>query len=246
MADIASEHDLTPRALQTRKRIVEAASCLFASRGYYATTMRDIAESAGCSLGLTYRYFDHKEELVLALYSDLADQTADYITALPMETMADRFKRVLQHKIDQIEPYRAALGALFGAAMQPESGISLRAEAMEPVRLRLMQAFQQLVDDARDRPAKDEMARSVAVLLYCVHLLVIFFWLLDRTPQYRATGYFIDFTHEALRLMRPLMFTPVMSKATSKMASIFMLVFGGARLVDDGEDEPVTISKLNA
>ena len=59
---------LTPKALRTRERILEAALRLFAERGYEATTMRDVAREAGASLGLAYRYFGSKEEFALALY----------------------------------------------------------------------------------------------------------------------------------------------------------------------------------
>src|ERR671920_2372972 len=52
---------LTPKALRTRERILEAALRLFAERGYEATTMRDVAREAGASLGLAYRYFASKE-----------------------------------------------------------------------------------------------------------------------------------------------------------------------------------------
>jgi AcrR family transcriptional regulator len=64
----------TPKGTMTQQRILDAALALFASKGYEATTMRDIAAAADCSLGLTYRYFASKEDLILELYRWLADQ----------------------------------------------------------------------------------------------------------------------------------------------------------------------------
>jgi AcrR family transcriptional regulator len=66
---------LTPKALQTRERILGAALGLFAERGYEATTMRDVAREAGASVGLAYRYFASKEEFALALYMGLAEES---------------------------------------------------------------------------------------------------------------------------------------------------------------------------
>ena len=64
---------------ETRERIVLAALGLFETKGYDEATMRDIAKEAGVSLGLTYRYFARKEELVLALYEQLAQQAFDKV-----------------------------------------------------------------------------------------------------------------------------------------------------------------------
>jgi AcrR family transcriptional regulator len=67
--------DLTPKAVQTRLHILDTALELFATQGYDATTMREIAAAADCSLGLAYRYFASKEEMVLALYGRMALDT---------------------------------------------------------------------------------------------------------------------------------------------------------------------------
>ena len=63
------------KQVQERKRnrfvreraLILAAGKLFASRGYDATTTREIAACAGCAEGLIHRYFSGKEGLLLAL-----------------------------------------------------------------------------------------------------------------------------------------------------------------------------------
>ncbi len=47
--------------------LISAASKLFASRGYEATTTREIALQAGCAEGLIHRYFRGKSGLLFAL-----------------------------------------------------------------------------------------------------------------------------------------------------------------------------------
>jgi AcrR family transcriptional regulator len=51
---------------QVRALIVEAASDLFAERGYNQTTMRDVASAAGIGLSVLYRQFESKERLFSA------------------------------------------------------------------------------------------------------------------------------------------------------------------------------------
>ena len=69
----------TTKGEQTRQRIVDAALALFEQRGYAETTLRHIADKADISIGLAYRYFRRKEELVLVLYEQLSAEVADKV-----------------------------------------------------------------------------------------------------------------------------------------------------------------------
>src|SRR3954451_22179431 len=61
----------------SRRRLYDLAVRMIASRGYEATTLRDIAKRAGVSPGLLYRYFPSKRAVVLALYDDLSTEYAE-------------------------------------------------------------------------------------------------------------------------------------------------------------------------
>lgn len=52
---------------ERRERLFAAASRVFASRGFAGTKISDIAQAAGISQGLMYRYFDSKETLFTEL-----------------------------------------------------------------------------------------------------------------------------------------------------------------------------------
>lgn len=59
----------TPMAASTpdlKARIVEAATALFAQRGWQGTHVRDVAREAGCTKPALYYHFDSKETLFLA------------------------------------------------------------------------------------------------------------------------------------------------------------------------------------
>jgi AcrR family transcriptional regulator len=51
----------------TETRIRRSALSLFATRGYEATGIRDVARDAGLSLSTIYHYVDSKEDLLLAI-----------------------------------------------------------------------------------------------------------------------------------------------------------------------------------
>ena len=52
-----------------KKRILQAAADQFKEKGYFQSTMDDIATRLGISKGAIYRYFDSKESLLSALYA---------------------------------------------------------------------------------------------------------------------------------------------------------------------------------
>jgi len=49
---------------ERREQIVKAATKLFSERGYYLTTIQDIAREAGISVGLIYQYFKDKDDVL--------------------------------------------------------------------------------------------------------------------------------------------------------------------------------------
>ena len=51
------------RRQDSRQRLVQTALRLFASRGYYHTSIADIVRESGCTRGALYHYFSSKEEL---------------------------------------------------------------------------------------------------------------------------------------------------------------------------------------
>jgi AcrR family transcriptional regulator len=55
------------RAAETRQRILDAATQVFAEYGYLAGTTNRIAEQAGLSIGSLYQYFPNKDAVLRAL-----------------------------------------------------------------------------------------------------------------------------------------------------------------------------------
>lgn len=58
----------------TRSRLVEAASTVFAETGFQSATVEDVCAAAGFSRGAFYSNFESKDELFLALWDEQADR----------------------------------------------------------------------------------------------------------------------------------------------------------------------------
>jgi AcrR family transcriptional regulator len=58
------------RQALTRSEVLEAAARVFPQRGYHQTTVEEIADEAGLSIGAVYSNFENKADLFLALYGE--------------------------------------------------------------------------------------------------------------------------------------------------------------------------------
>jgi AcrR family transcriptional regulator len=169
---------------------------LITTRGFEATTLRDVAKEAGVSVGLLYRYFPSKHAIVLALYDELSTAYARRAETMPAGRWRERFVFALNASLDVLEPHRTALRALTPILVgDPEQGIFAPSTAFS--RLRVQQVFEDAVTAATDAP-RQPLAESLGRLLYLVHLAVLLWWLLDKSSHQRATAKLMSLTEQLL------------------------------------------------
>ena len=87
-------------------QILDAATRVFASKGFRAATTREIAAEAGVSEGTIYNYFDSKYDLLIAMSQRLALESLQQLDDLPPEEdvrayitalVTDRFDLLVKH-----------------------------------------------------------------------------------------------------------------------------------------------------
>ena len=220
------ERKLTPKGMQTRERLLETALRLFVENGYEATTMRDIAAATDSSLGLTYRYFARKEDMVMALYMRLTDDLENDVRKLPPSPLAVRFYETMKLKIVRLEPYRGALSSIFSSLMRPQSDIAILGENTAGIRVQAGNIFTALVAGSSDVP-RGVQAENLSILLYATHLLVLLFWINDRSPDSQGTYALLALIRDALKVIRPALLLPPVGNILSRLAQIIKPVFGG-------------------
>jgi TetR/AcrR family transcriptional regulator, regulator of cefoperazone and chloramphenicol sensitivity len=83
--------------------LTAAATKLFASKGFEATTTREIAVDAGCSEGLIHRYFGGKDGLLLAIVRDRASHEAEDFrhTAWPAATIEEELVQLVEWEMER-------------------------------------------------------------------------------------------------------------------------------------------------
>jgi AcrR family transcriptional regulator len=79
--EIKSQIEDPDRVEWRREQVVKAAVERFAHNGYHATTIKEIAESAGVSPGLIYTYVKDKEDVLLLVFLSIFKKYQEYIPA---------------------------------------------------------------------------------------------------------------------------------------------------------------------
>jgi AcrR family transcriptional regulator len=126
-----------PGPSSTRPKILAAARTLFASRGYHATTVRDIAAEAGVNAALVHHYFGSKEQAFVAAMN-LPLNPADLISRLrdggPRAQLGERVVRLFA-RTWRDPATGQSLQALLRAAASTEQGATMMRQFVEDVML---------------------------------------------------------------------------------------------------------------
>jgi AcrR family transcriptional regulator len=169
-----------------RQRLYAAAVALIAKHGYEAATLRDVASEAGVSAGLLYRYFPNKRAVVLAFYDELSALYARQAMNMRPGKWRERFVFALRTSLEVLAPHRTALQALIPVLVSAgDEGLFASGTAFS--RARVQRVFEEAVTGATDAPAR-ALAESLGRVLYLGHVMVLLWWLLDKTPRQRATA----------------------------------------------------------
>jgi AcrR family transcriptional regulator len=204
----------TPKAEETRRRILAAALDLFQERGFAETTMRDIARKADVATGAAYYYFPSKEAIVMAFYWQTHFETDAAVERKlkGIRDLQDRVRTLIELKLDQFRPYREFLGALFRSAGDPSSPLSPFGEETRDIREQSIGHFRRSLEGS-DVPVPADLAEHLPYLLWLYQMGIILFWIHDRSPRQSRTARLLEKSSDLIvkviklsrfRLLKPL------------------------------------------
>ena len=130
------------RGRRTLSNLLDAAVAEFAAYGYHGARVARVAKRAGTAHGTFYVYFKDKDDLLLAVYEDVAAETHDVLAAMP-----------------PIEPGESGLQALDGWVRQ----VCVNFQHNAAIRGALLDACNEDADPRVATMALRWMARSTAV-----------------------------------------------------------------------------------
>ncbi len=90
--------------LARRNQILDAATQVFAEKGFQRATIRDIARAAGIADGTIYNYFENKTALMLGILDRLneSDRREEDFAQLDAVDLRSAMERYMRQRIDRI------------------------------------------------------------------------------------------------------------------------------------------------
>ncbi|WP_405586579.1 TetR family transcriptional regulator [Streptomyces sp. NBC_01190] len=184
----------TGKSEQTRAVILDTAMRLFQERGYDKTTMRAIAQEAGVSVGNAYYYFESKEFLIQGFYDLMTrDHAIDAASRMAgVRDFAGRLDIALASWLDVAAPYHEFAAQFFRTAADPDSSLSPFSNESHPARATAVELFREVLSGSDLAPKLDaELAELLPDLLWLHLMVVVLYWVFDRTPDTTRTREFV-------------------------------------------------------
>jgi AcrR family transcriptional regulator len=215
---------------ETRRVIFESALRLFRKKGFDQTTMREVAATAGTSLGSAYYYFASKEAIVLAYYEDVFEARQGRVVRAFAKTddLRERLLALYHLHFDALKGDHKLLGALVRTVADPASDASVFSRATASVRNGTISLFEQaLAVDAVSEDLRD----LGALALWTLELGFMLYFVWDSSPKQERTRQLIDNTVDTLLPLLPFLSLPMAEPLRAHLAKLLI----DANLVPDDE-----------
>lgn len=100
------------------KQILEVAGAVFSKRGFHATSMDEIADGAGVTKPLLYRYFGSKDSLYLATITQAGEHLMEGLSLLmQVPDPQERMKKITLSFLNFVERHRDGWSVLYNEAL---------------------------------------------------------------------------------------------------------------------------------
>jgi|SRR5579862_1093507 len=220
----------TPKAEETCLRILEAALALFRKRGFEATTMRDIAQEAQVATGAAYYYYPSKDAIVMDFYRRASVEMQPKIEAALQRAkgLETRLIRLIQVKLAHFAPNRGVLRALLRNGADPRhplSPFSLETKAIRDIDIGW---FRGILTDCGIRIPGD-LESDLPGVLWFFQMGVIFFWVIDESPNQARTGRLLDLAAKSAATLVRLSALPLMRPLRKSALQLIEVVNGAVR-----------------
>jgi len=171
----------------TRERIEAAALELFRTRGFEATTTRDIARQAEIAAGTLFNYFTAKEAIVIALAEEgLAKAQAAVAKQPAAETLEEDLFALVAAELRQLKPLRKFIGPVLETALSPLAAAAANGEAS--LRVQHLESINRI---ARAHGIAEISAVPLQVY-WSLYSGVLAFWAADKSPRQEETLALLD------------------------------------------------------
>jgi AcrR family transcriptional regulator len=179
----------------TRDRIVAVALQLFQSKGFDATTTREIARRAGIAEGTVFNYFPTKDDIALHFFEREVDHAIatvrgqDRLRRAPLE---EQLFALVQAQLEYLAPYEQFIGTAFVHALRPSSRLGPFSHRAQALRHRYMAFVQELFEQSLPKKTVAPVSWWAPGAFWIYYLGALLYWLHDTSPKKQHTLAFLD------------------------------------------------------
>jgi len=211
---------------QTRRHVLDTALRLFREQGFDATTMREIADATGLSLGAAYYYFPSKEAIIAAYYDfvqaehlrlsrEVFDKTDD---------LKRRVEATIHTKLDIVTADRKLLAALFRYGGDPDHPLNWFGPQTRRQRDLSMLVFAEAVAHEK---FPDDVRRALPVMLWAMHMGLLLYLIYDDSASQKRTRRLADggiqMAMQAMRLSKIPLLRPLRKQVNTLLEEAGLL-----------------------
>ena len=180
---------------KTRRAILAAALELFAKKGFYRTTTKEISKRAGIAEGTLFNYFETKEDLALYFFAlEQAETVAWYERDKHIQraSLPEKLFAIIHRFLDRLAPYEEFIGAVYLRALAPASKLSPWSLQSQERNLHYLQFIRRVLAQAEADEEIPRVGDFGAYAFGLFHAAMITFWLQDRSPGKEKTLALLD------------------------------------------------------
>lgn len=167
---IAKESEPVDLTTERRRQIIEAALRCFRERGFHLTTLRDIAQEFGMSVGHIYNYFSSKDAIIEALVVQYTDRFLERLVRGGdcSKQSPEKVRRYFEELVDvymNIDASRLAISVM-NEALIKERIYEITVQESKKVRNHLLQLCEKKSNSANI----DSSVIQAKILTFCAFL----------------------------------------------------------------------------
>lgn len=214
-----------PGAKETGEKIFQAALELFRTEGFENASMRDIARSAEVATGAAYYYYASKEAIVLDFYRRASDEMQPKIEEAVggLSKFEDRLRSLIAVKLTHFTPSRVVLRALLRNGADPAHPLSPFSAITKEIRDADIAWFRRILAGGGVRIPRD-LAPALPGILWFFQMGVIFFWVIDDSPEQRRTAELLPLATKVVARLVHLSALPFMRPVRKTVLQIVKVV----------------------
>lgn len=178
-----------------QSRIVAAALELFQTKGFDATTTKEIARRAGIAEGTVFNYFRTKDDIAMHFFEmevDHAIATVRENPRLKKAPLEEKLFALIQSQLEYLAPYEKFIGAALVEALKPASALGPFSHKSLALHHRYVGFVQELFEESLPKKTLVPISWWAPNAFWIYYLGALLYWLHDTSPRKQNTLAFLD------------------------------------------------------